>query len=1271
MSAPGAFAGLRAEEPMAGGDAEDFAGNDRFQVQARLGAGGFGVVYRAFDRERNVPVALKTLRRVAPRALVRFKQEFRALADVSHPNLVTLYELSSHEDQWFFTMELVDGVNLLWYVRGEAYPADSRSTSALPSSASSSVSDDPSGGGRFCRSVPTGELDIGRLRRALPQLAAGVRALHDAGKLHRDIKPSNVLVTREGRVVLLDFGLVTELAAGPSQTVDAAGTPAYMSPEQVAGRPLTEASDWYNVGAMLYEALTGRLPFEGSVPDVVRRKQVSDPPAPQAVTPDVPADLDALCRRLLRREPAERPSGPEALRALEGLTALEPRPAPPVAPPSTAAVFVGRDPQLEALREALRTLRAGRAVTVAVHGGSGMGKSALVQHFLQELRRDEPDVVVLSGRCYERETVPYKALDSLVDALGRYLRRLPSAQAEALLPHDILALARVFPVLRQVGAVNRARRAVLDIADSVELRRRAFAALRELLVRLADRRLLVLFIDDLQWGDADSSALLEELLRPPDPPALLLIGCYRTEEAETSPLLRSVLPKRRAEPRLEVRDIAVGELSSAEAEMLAQAALGDLGGARGRVEAIARESRGNPYLIEELARFSQAEPGAVAAGPEVTVDRVVHSRVASLSEAARRLLSVVAVAGAPIEVGVAYRAADLEVEGESVLAVLRASHFIRMRGGVGRRDVETYHDRIRDTVAVQLSPEALRECHHRLVLALLAAGRADPETLARHSLEAGDAESAAEYAMAAAARAEEAFAFDRAADLYRIALNLGAAVPAARAKLQVRLGDALANAGRGADAAAAYLQAVGAVDPALAVDLHRRAAQQLYLSGHIEEGGRVLNTVLAKLGMTLPETARVALLSLLFRRLQIRLRGLAFQERHETEIAGQDLLRIDTCWAVGVGMGMVDMVRGADFQARHLLLALRAGEPYRVARALAMEVAYVAMRGSPSRKRTARLLRVSQALAERVNHPYVVGLATLTAGSAAWLEGRWREARALCARAEQVLRERGTGVDWEILTVQLLGFASTYFLGELGALSRRLPSLLEEAEGRGSLLRAAYLRVGFCSHMVWLAADDAARARQELEIGLAGWKRGSFDYLQLWVRGARTDIALYAGEPPPAVGAGEERPFARALDRFVQAGFIRGLDTRARRRLAAAAEAAPEGERDALLRGAERHAAAMLRQRTAWGRPLALLLRAAAAATRRDVDGAVRLLESAEADFAGVEMALHAAVARRRRGELIGGDAGRALVAAADTWMTGQSIRRPERIAAVLAPGRW
>ena len=294
-------------------------------------------------------------------------------------------------------------------------------------------------------------------------------------------------------------------------------------------------------------------------------------------------------------------------------------------------------------------------------------------------------------------------------------------------------------------------------------------------------------------------------------------------------------------------------------------------------------------------------------------------------------------------------------------------------------------------------------------------------------------------------------------------------------------------------------------------------------------------------------------------------------------------------------------------------------------------------------------------------------------GVAAWMDGRWKSARDSCERAETILRERCTGVVWEIICAQMFHLASLFLLGEVKELSRQLPALLKDTEERGDLLRATFLRIGYCSHVAWLAADDPVRARQELEAGLEGWRKGKFDYLDIWARAARTDISLYSGEKPVvhARVADRWRPFARSLNRFVQVGFIRGLDSRARRRLALAAQTTDTRERDALLGGAERHAQAILRERTRWADPIAILVQAGAAATRGEADRARSLLESAEAGFAPADMALHAAVTRRRRGELLGGEAGADLIEAADAWMSGQDIRNPARLTQMLAPGRW
>src|SRR5436190_1310812 len=237
-----------------------FSGTERFQLVQRLGEGGFGIVYEALDRKRSASVALKLLRHGEGTALYRFKREFRALADVSHPNLVALDELLTDGHHWFFTMELVRGLPIVAYSRHFETP---RAT-----------------GGADARS--RGELDESRIRSTFHQLADALSVIHRRGIVHRDIKPSNVLVTADDRVVVLDFGLVSERPITESSDegtrfwsgdgMVVLGTPAYMAPEQATPQHATPAADWYSVGVMLYEALTGRLPFIGSHVDVIEAK---------------------------------------------------------------------------------------------------------------------------------------------------------------------------------------------------------------------------------------------------------------------------------------------------------------------------------------------------------------------------------------------------------------------------------------------------------------------------------------------------------------------------------------------------------------------------------------------------------------------------------------------------------------------------------------------------------------------------------------------------------------------------------------------------------------------------------------------------------------------------------------------------------------------------------------------------------------------------------------------------------------------------------------
>jgi tetratricopeptide (TPR) repeat protein len=1275
---------------MSSADYGEFKGTRRFAVQRRLGSGGFGDVFQVHDRERNSVVALKTLRRMDPDALYRFKKEFRTLADLVHPNLVALYELLAEGHEWFFTMELVQGPDFLQFVREPEWrpqPVSTRHGDESDETVSIAVSDVPV---EPAPPRPAGALagpppSLEKLRAALVQLAEGLLAVHQAGKLHRDIKPSNVLVTPEGRVKILDFGLVVELDSGTwEQTRQVFGTPAYMAPEQLAGRPPVPASDWYSVGVLLYEALTGRRPLEGDLVEVLARKRSLDPPPPSTVVPGVPDDLDSLCHDLLRPDPSARPSGEAVLARLTGSGSglvLE-----GVSLPAGAKTpLVGRQKHLAVLGQALREAGKKRAVIVHVHGRSGMGKTDLLRRFLDDVKEREPEAVILEGRCYQQESVPYKALDSLVDSLSQYLNTLAPAEAEALMPDDAQVLGRLFPVLLQVKAVRKARRRLMEIADSRELRRRAFAATRQLLLRLSRARLLVLVIDDLQWGDLDSAALLGEVLRPPDPPPVLLIVSYRSEEA-ASPLLsalssREDLRNSSSGSSRSIRVLAVEELSHSDAKELARTILGSRPASSEAVtEFIARESGGNPLFIQELARsvLAGAEPAAErerpengGRGAEATLDAVIGRRVARLPKDARALLEIVCVSGCPVKRSVARRAAAIDMDEQSAVAILRAGRLIRAAGTGGQEEIETYHDRIRETVVAHLSPERLKGHHRSLATALLEfSSDVNPEAVAVHFQEAGDLEKTPRYAMEGAARASEALAFDRAARLYRLALKLQPSDDLNTRTLRLRLGDALSNAGRGAEAAQAYLEAARGAGPAEALELNRRAAEQFLRGGHVDEGLSVLRIVLDAVGMKLPRTPLIALLTLLLLRLRIRLRGLGFEERSESQIPAADLIRIDTCWAVASGLGFVDTVRGGVFQGRGLLLALEAGEPFRVARALAVEAAYSSISGGKSRPRTDALNQKAMKMAERLKHPHALGLATVTAGIAAFFEGRWNDCRNLLERAETLLTEQATGVAFELDNVVYCTLFSLFQMGEVKELCDRVPRYLEDARERGDRYMTTNLRLRV-SYLALLAGDDAAGAREELARAMEEWSnpRG-FQNQHWWNLLGQAQIHLYArrGETAWELVMQSWPALSRSFALRIQLIAILAHALRGRAALAAAADGRPV---EPLIRIAEGDAGWIERERMPWAGPLASLLRAGIATFRGDPQGILGKLEEAEMGYEAADMRLLASVCRFRRGQLLGGQKGGTLIVAGATFIAGQGIRNHERIADMLAPGRW
>ncbi len=1251
--------------PEPGPPPRSWNGTGRYETVRLIGQGGMGVVYEAIDHEQHRRVALKTLLNFTPEALYRFKREFRTLADVLHRNLVRLHEfVMTDDDHVFFTMELVEGVDFRTYVC-RADRRDAMVRTAAPSTALTTRASPRSLRGSAPADVVTQPMfgqspaDMGLLRSALLGLAEGIQALHRAGQLHRDVKPSNVLVTQDGRVVLLDFGVATELSGLADERSEMVGTACYMAPEQGRGGPLTTASDWYSVGVVLYEALVGIPPFAGTAFHVLREKSAVPAFPPSVAVTGVPEDLDLLCRDLLQIEPGKRPDGVEVLRRLRQARGARSVSLPPVA----EAVFVGREQQLAALRDAFEVARGGQSITVRVIGSSGMGKSTLVQRFLDEVSKDAR-AVVLRGRAYERESVPYKAVDGIVDSLSRYLMRRSDAHEPLELSSDIWALARLFPVLRRVPSV-----AATDerrVSDPREVRALAIASLRALLATIGRRHPVVIFIDDVQWGDADSADLLIELTRPPKAPPVMLILTYRDGESPASSFLAETEARRAV--GAEVREIEVGPLAPSDAQRLAFALLDhDDGIGLGIAHGAARESRGSPFLIVELVRSNLTiGPRAEDTLRILTVDQMVGERLARMPESARRLLEIVAVGGRPLPLPIAAEAACISEGVDDVVALAVSRRFARTGLRGGQETIDISHDRIRQAVLARLLPATLREWHGRLAAVLESTPGTDLEALAAHLRGAGKNERAAEFAERAAEEAEAKLAFDQADRLYRMALDtIAEGSPNAR-RLLTRLARVLEWSGRGPEAAEVYLRAAEGAPSLDRVELERAAAEQLLTSGRIDQGISVLDRALSSLGVGRPHSAVTAILWLLLYRLYLRFRGLGFEQRSSENVPRLDRARIDILYSVAIGLSFVDAIQAACMQARGLILALRGGDRFQAARACAVQYSTFASAGGEPTPQECQLQELVRGLAETAPEPDQRAFYVGNLGIAHFLRGQWKLALDTCdAAVENSPNNRAT---WQA-TGRLFALWSLEFLGRMAEFRERHARLLADAERRGDLYTTVSLRIGY-SNLAWLAVDDVEGARRHVQDAMTLWSRDGYhvQHYRAILAEANRHLYLRAGARAYDCIAKDWPKLKKSFLLRVQ--YLRADATFARAR---AAVASIDGADDDGVRieEAERLARRLSGEGMPWTEPLAAIIRAGVACARGNRAHAIGSLREGvtRADASG--MAMHATAIRYQLGRFIGGESGDALVDQAEGAMKMQGIREPGQFAAMLVPGAW
>ncbi len=568
-----------------------------YELLGELGRGGMGVIYKARETNLGRPVALKFL--PAEYAsdqdrLERLLREARTASALNHPHICTVHALGEHEGRPFIVMELIEGATL--------------------------------------QTLLSRRVEIDEAARLLRQAAQALAAAHAAGVVHRDIKPENVMVRGDGYVKVLDFGLARRLPTlthpGPnsgSTTEPGAilGTVAYMSPEQVRGDTADSASDVFSLGIVLYQLVAGQHPFEADSPLGMLHAIATRRPLPLArLNPSAPAALTGLLEAMLHKDARLRPTAAEVETALAGLANA----APPRVATTAERPLVHREPELARLRAALEEADAGRGAMVCVAGEPGIGKTTLVEDFLNHLSENGRACLVARGRCSERlaEAEAYlPVLDALEDLLaadgsGAAARAMqivaPTwyAQVAAAGRGREAGIRRQGSGVRNQGAdVERqeteVERAPWERASSQQAMLREFCGLAQEVSRLGT---LVFFFDDVHWADISTVDLLAHLGRHCRGMRVLVLATYRPTE-----MLLGPHPFHRVRLELEAQgvlaDLALGFLNRDDIQAYLTLAFPHHAFPPDFADLIYARTEGNPLFLVDLLRYLR-ERGVIA-----------------------------------------------------------------------------------------------------------------------------------------------------------------------------------------------------------------------------------------------------------------------------------------------------------------------------------------------------------------------------------------------------------------------------------------------------------------------------------------------------------------------------------------------------------------------------------------------------------------------------------------------------------------------------------
>jgi serine/threonine protein kinase/tetratricopeptide (TPR) repeat protein len=570
-------------------------GNRIYSVIGKLGRGGTCEVFSIQCERTCENFALKVLQ--GTHNARRFRREFRSMTKLNHPNIARVYEYGEYEGKPCYSMEYIAGGDMKEWLMNEIGVVSSGSGQA-----------------------PQTAVDFYKIADKFRSICKPLAYIHSRKILHRDLKPANIMFTEHGDVKLMDFGLIKEMdiiQETLTRTGTFVGTVAYMSPEQGMGRQLDHRSDLYSLGVVMYESLTGRLPFLGSTVVEVLMKHISAEPEPPAnVNPKIPDALQKLTMTLLKKDPSERiESADKILDHLNAFDCLESTTdtieSNVLTDTSTAESYtiqgllvpglVGRQKEKEAIRAALNELERYKPGIISICGELGTGKTALALEAgtMARIRGR----ALLKGDCSEIERFPYSAFLAPLKAISERIIHKEETFGKDILGNTAPVLASICPDFLKIPWVCSDKE--LEPLEPKQNKLRIFDAIQSVLENMARQNPLILILEDLQWADDLSYEFIFYLCRNlartdrAKPPILLLIT-WRPEE-----MPNTGMPARFSKNIRKISlhtGIVLKHLDDNNAENMIKAMLGPGEVDHVVIREVIQDSGGNPFFIEEILK---------------------------------------------------------------------------------------------------------------------------------------------------------------------------------------------------------------------------------------------------------------------------------------------------------------------------------------------------------------------------------------------------------------------------------------------------------------------------------------------------------------------------------------------------------------------------------------------------------------------------------------------------------------------------------------------